>query len=311
MWNRPQAHPFSSNNGAAMPTLASPASPEIYGLAEGPFWDCKRQRVMWVDINAGHVHFGELIEGQIAPRGRLAFDETVGAVVCSSDGAILVAGANGLRTIAPDGTTTIAEPLIERGKRSRLNDGGCDPAGRFLVGSLALDGRENGEFLWRISESGAVTVIDNDLTLSNGLGWSPDGRVLYSVDTVPGIVWQRNYDSVTGAIGTRSRLLHISDGSPDGLCLDTDGNLWIAIWGQGEVRCYSPTGSQLATILVAAPNVSSVAFIGPDLDILLITTASEELSNSQLAEYPDSGRLFTCRPGSTGLPVPSWSGFRE
>lgn len=180
--------------------------------------------------------------------------------------------------------------------------------GRFLVGSLALDDRERDEVLVRIESSGLVTTLDDDLTLSNGLAFSVTGDRFYSIDTTPGIVWVRDYDTGTGAFGDRREFLTISDGSPDGLCADADGNLWIAIWGGGQVRCFSPAGDQLATIEVAAPNVTSVAFIGTDLDILLITTAAEELTASQLEQFPDSGRLFTCRVGVRGLPVPYWSG---
>jgi sugar lactone lactonase YvrE len=103
-------------------------------------------------------------------------------------------------------------------------------------------------------------------------------------------------------------LLHMRHGSPDGMCVDSAGNLWVAVWGGCEVRCYSPTGQQIAVVEVAAPNVTSVAFVGPDLDILLITTASEQLTPTQLAQYPDSGRLFTCRVGVAGTPVTAWIG---
>jgi len=108
--------------------------------------------------------------------------------------------------------------------------------------------------------------------------------------------------------GRRHEFPHITDGSPDGLCIDADGNLWIAIWGVGEVRRHSPTGTHFATVAVAAPKTSSVAFIGPDLDTLLITAASEQLSEPQSARFPDSGRLFTCSVEATGLSVAPWCG---
>ena len=284
------------------------ASSEVYGLAEGPFWDGDRQRLLWVDINAGNVHIGDLGDGQIISRERLTFPGTVGAVVCSARGDLLVAGARTLHTVSPSGVVAAGVRLIPSEKASRLNDGACDPAGRFLVGSLALDDRQHDEVLARIEESGSVTVIDDDLDLSNGLAWSPDGTVLYSIDTIPGRIWQRGYDAASGSAGDRHEFLHLRGVSPDGMCVDADGNLWIAIFGGGQVRCYTPNGEQIATIHVAAPNTSSVAFAGPDLDTLVITTASEQLSAAQLAEYPDSGRLFTCRPGARGLPSATWVG---
>ena len=290
---------------------AQPASENIHGLAEGPLWDAARQRVLWVDINAGAVHTGVLQGNRVEARDRITIGGTVGAVACSAAGELLVAGARHLHTVAPDGAVTTGAQLIPDGKASRLNDGKCDPRGRFLVGSLALDDRLGDEVLLSVgSGSGpdtAVTVLDDNLSLSNGLGWSPDGTILYSVDSTPGVVWSRTYDPDTGAVGPRSEFLRIADGSPDGMCIDTDGNLWIAIWGTGQVRRYSPAGAYMATVEVAAPNTSSVAFVGPELDILLITSASEQLSDHRLTAFPNSGRLFTCRVGATGLPVMPWA----
>lgn len=269
---------------------AEAVSGESYELGEGPLWDAARQRLLWVDINAGNVHSGVWSHGEVVPRNRFEFPATVGAVVCSASGELLVAGERELWTVALDGTRTAGVQLIEDGRASRLNDGGCDPSGRFLVGSLALDGREKQESLVRV-EGSDFTIIDDDLTLSNGLAWSPDGRSMYSVDTTSGRVWIRDYES----LGPRREFLHITEGSPDGLCVDVDGNLWIAIWGAGEVRCHTPEGKHVTTVEVAAPNTTSVAFIGPSLDTLLITTAG--------------GRLFACDLGISGLPVPAWSGW--
>lgn len=277
-------------------------------------WDAPRRRVLWVDINAGKVHIGRLDSAsrpaiQVEPTTEIEFAETVGAVACALDGDLLVAGARALHTVTSDGTVTAGPQLVPADRPSRLNDGACDPAGRFLVGSMDLaGGRRGGESLYRLETSGAVTVIDDDLTLSNGLAFSPDGSSFYSIDTVPGVLWVRAYDAATGRCGPRAALLEINDGSPDGMCVDGAGNLWVAIWGGCEVRCFSPTGQQLAVVDVAAPHVTSIAFVGPGLDILLITTASRELTPSQLAQYPDSGRLFTCRVGVSGTPVAPWRG---
>jgi sugar lactone lactonase YvrE len=283
---------------------AAPATDETYQLAEGPVWDQARERVLWVDIDAGEVLTGELHEGRVRRTVRQAFGETVGAAVCSADGQLLVARRRDLLVVASGRSV----PVIPADKASRFNDGACDPAGRFVVGSMALDGRTKDDALYRLEHDGGVTVLDDDLTLSNGLAWSPDGARMYSIDTKPGTVWVRDYDPGSGSgSGTRTQLLGISDGSPDGMCVDTDGNLWIAIWGAGEVRCYTPGGDQIAIVHVGPPHTSSVEFVGPDLDRLLITTATSELGPAQLDEFPDSGRLFTARVGARGLPSTPWS----
>jgi sugar lactone lactonase YvrE len=287
---------------------ATLASERPYGLGEGPLWDEPRERVLWVDINAGHVHSGTLDAGTITPRSQLSFDETVGVAVCAVDGRLLVAGQRDVYSVAPDGHRVVLARVVPADKPSRLNDGACDPAGRFLVGSLADDARRGDECLWQLGPHGCVTTIDDDLTLSNGLGWSPDGTVLYSVDSTPGVVWARPYDAASGRWGTRATIIRIGDGLPDGLCVDTRGNLWIAIWGPGEVRCYTPAGDHLGTVTVPAPHTASVAFVGAQRDTLLITTSRDELTPSQVEAFPLSGHLFTARVEATGIATTPWCG---
>jgi sugar lactone lactonase YvrE len=308
---------LSSPDGSASPPLrrhlvkrfrAVPASEERYGLGEGPFWDGDRSRVLWVDVNVGAVHSGDLSAERVSPNTLLQLDETVSAVVSSRRGELLVAGARRLHSVSPRGAVSPGPPILPERVASRLNDGACDGAGRFLVGSLALDDRDCEEILVRIDADGKVVVLDDDLGMSNGLGFSPRGDRLYSIDTASGTVWTRDYDTATGAFGRRDELLRVDGGKPDGLCVDGQGNLWIAMWGAGHVRCYSASGDHLAVVEVDAPNTTSVAFVGASLDVLLITTASEQLSQAQRARYPDSGRLFTARVGVSGLPVPNWSG---
>jgi sugar lactone lactonase YvrE len=161
--------------------------------------------------------------------------------------------------------------------------------------------------LARREDDGGITVIDDDLTVSNGLAWSPEGTTLYSVDSGPGTIWARAYDATTGAVGERRPLLTVENGTPDGMCADADGNLWIAIFGAGEVRCHAPDGVLLATVTIpGAPHVTSLAFAGPDLDTLVITTARHELSPAQRDRDPDSGRLFVADVDAVGFPVPLW-----
>lgn len=285
---------------------AAVASQHRYELAEGPIWDGPRDRVLWVDINAGHVYTGSLSGGVVTAVSALAFDETVGAVVCAADGTLLVAGRRGVYTVDADHRRIPGAQCVPEAKNSRLNDGACDPSGRFLVGSMALDQRTREECLYLLQPGAAPVIIDSDLTLSNGLAWSPDGCVLYSVDTEAMVVWSRRYETSGPTWGERREAIRLTDGFPDGMCIDTNGNLWVAIWGAGQVRCYAPTGDWLATVTVPAPNTSSAAFVGPHLDTLLITTATEDLSAAQLTKYPLSGHLFTANVEAVGAPTTPW-----
>jgi sugar lactone lactonase YvrE len=284
------------------------ASSQAYLLAEGPVWDEARARLLWVDILAGQVVEARLSDDAIeVVRTHALTSESVSAVVPGRDGGLLVAAHDRFAVVTPDGEIAFGPRILPVGAKSRLNDGACDPSGRFLVGSMALDGRAGDERLYRL-DRGSVTVVADGLTLSNGLGWSPDGRTMYHVDSIPGVVWAQPYDPASGDFGSRQEVLRVVDGTPDGLCVDVEGNLWIAIWGKGQVRCFTPEGLLLATVLVPAPHTSSVAFVGPGRDVLLITTARAELGADDQAAFPDSGRLFLATVDAVGLPSATWDG---
>jgi sugar lactone lactonase YvrE len=267
-----------------------------YFLGEGPVWDAARQRLLWVDIMAGDVHEGRLGD-RIEVTRTWSFEKSVGAVAVAADGDLLVAERETLTRVHGDGSRTHLARVLPEGAPNRLNDGAVDPSGRFLVGSLGGDR----EVLVRF-EGGGCTTIDDDLTLSNGLAWSPAGDRFYSVDTLTHTVHVRDYPA-----GARSALFTVDDGYPDGLCADAAGNLWLAVWGGGRVECRSATGELLAVVEVDAPHTSSVAFAGPSLDVLVITTATQHLSPADLAKHPLSGQLFTARVGVPGLPTPYWN----
>jgi sugar lactone lactonase YvrE len=283
---------------------ARPAGADAYILGEGPLWDPDRNRLLWVDIVAGVVFAGTLEPeaGTVMVTESWPFTTTVGAVVTAADGTLLVAESQVLTRVDTDGTRTELARVLPAHRRSRLNDGKVDPDGRFVVGSLAQDERQGGEVLVRLESDRSLTSIDTDIHLSNGLDWTPDGT-FYSIDTAPGVVWARDYASLEN----RRPLLNITDGSPDGMALDRDGNLWIAIWGGGRVECRSPGGDLLAVVETGAPHTTSVCFAGPALDVLVITTATDGLDGPELTAAPDSGRLFTADVGVTGRATPYWN----
>lgn len=298
---------MADRKGAPARWTAQVATDEAHELGEGPLWDPLRRRLMWVDIRAGLVLTGELRpDDTIAVTGRDRFDETVGAVAVAADGRRLIAGALGLIVQGEDGERVNGPVLLDE-PRHRLNDGKSDPRGRYLVGSLSLDGPSTGERLWLIDHDGAVRVLDDDLTLSNGLAWTAGGTRMFSVDTECRTVFVRDYEPATAATGPREVAFTIEDGYPDGMCADAEDHLWIAIWGRGQVRRYTTDGTLVGIVEVPAPHTSSVAFAGPELDTLVVTTATQSLGEDELALWPLSGRLFTARTGVRGRPEALWN----
>ena len=271
------------------------ASPDVHALAEGPLWDGPRDRLLWVDIEAGAVHIGTLDGDRVVRTDTRVVDRTAAAVVSGRSGELLVAGTETLLVVGADGAVTPGPRIVPAGSGRRLNDGECDPDGTFWVGTMRFDERPGGEVLVRVGADRSVTTIDEGLSLSNGLAWSPDGSLFYNVDTTPKVVYVRSGD------GPRREFLR-PDAAPDGMCADAEGNLWIACYGAGEVRRYAPDGTLTGVVEVGVPNVTCPAFVGPALDRLLITTARSDGD-------PDSGRLFLADVGAVGLPVTPWAGF--
>ena len=265
---------------------AVPAGPEGFRLAEGPVWDGPRDRLLWVEIEAGTVHTGRLTGDGVQATGSRMYDRTVGAVAVGRSGELLVAGTESL-LIDTGGEVLPGPRVLPAGAGRRLNDGKCDPDGVFLVGSLRFDEQPGGEELFRVGPDRSVTTVDSGLSLSNGLGWSPDGSLFYSIDTIPRRVHVREP-------GREPRIFVELDVSPDGMCVDTDGNLWIAIYGGGEVRRYHPAGQLTGVVEVDEAEVTCPAFVGPGLDRLLITTRP---------------RLFLADVGAVGQPANMWAGF--
>lgn len=281
--------------------IATPATDRVFRLAEGPVWDDRTQRLLWVDILAGKVLIGRLDpDDRITIHEELAFEAMVGAVALTNGDGLLVAAQNRLVRVWPDGDRRAGPALFEDPGR-RFNDGKPDPAGRFLVGTMRLSGSSATEELLRV-EGAKVEVIDADITLSNGLAWTVDGSRMYSVDTGTRVIRARAYDPVTGRVGQWWPFAMLTAGHPDGVCIDAEDHLWVAVWGEGAVLRFAPDGAVVDRLEVAAPYTSSVAFAGPDLDVLVVTTASDDHAVLEIADHPHSGRLFTARPGVRGVP---------
>ena len=269
-------------------------------LGEGPLWDAGEHCLYWVDIERGEVHRFDPETGRDTLV--ITLDRRVGAVGLRDAGGLVLAVREGFATWQPGraGIDVIATPLGTR-VDCRMNDGACDAAGRFWAGSMALqEGVLRQGSLYRLEPDGSAVEVLASVSLSNGIGWSPDGRTMYHVDTLARTLSAYPFDEVTGALG-RPRVLiefKLDDGFPDGIAVDAVGCIWVARWLGSRVCRYSPDGELLGIVEVPTPLVTSCAFGGPTLEDLYITTASRDLDPIPAG----AGDLYLARTGVAGTP---------
>ncbi|GIH16168.1 SMP-30/gluconolactonase/LRE family protein [Rugosimonospora africana] len=277
-------------------------------LCEGPCWDTRTGRLYFVDILAGRVHAVDPVGGA---RRTWELGVPVGAVAPRRAGGWIAAVERGFAAYDDDwrpAGPVVAAPAQRDG--TRFNDGGCDPAGRFWAGTLAYDGTPGTGALYRLDAAGTVTEMLSGVTNSNGLAWSAPGIEMFYVDTGKATIDRMAFDPTDGTIADRRTLVAFpsQDGSPDGMAIDRDGFLWVALWGGGRVRRYSPGGVLDGELRLPVSQVTSVAFGGADFGDLFITTAAEGLAADQRARQPLAGSVFRYRPGVAGLPPATFAG---
>lgn len=193
---------------------------------------------------------------------------------------------------------------------NRYNDGAVDPQGRIWIGSMRTGCDEPTGALYRVEADGAHERVLSGLRISNGIAWSPGGETMYHTDTGNGRVDAYDFDGETGAITNPRSAAIVTDGWPDGHCVDSDGGLWVAHWAGGRVTRFDPrTGEATHVVRVPCSNVTSCCFVGAALDVLAITTAREGVSQGDLeTKEPRAGAIFCARTGHTGLPQPLFAG---
>jgi sugar lactone lactonase YvrE len=195
---------------------------------------------------------------------------------------------------------------IERNRPgNRTNDGKCDAIGRVWIGTMDAAERAFTGALYRIDQDGSPTLMLDDIGVSNGLDWSPDGTSLYYTDSMRRLIWRFPFDMQSGTLGSREVFANVpqDQGCPDGLTVDAEGFVWSAHWDGWRVTRYDPRGSVERVLRLPVPRVTSLCFGGPDLDTLYMTSARIGLTSEQLLEAPLSGALFSYRPGVSGRPA--------
>ncbi len=289
--------------GVRMAAVAEPVGNVTAELGEGPYWRPADDCLLWVDIRRGLLHLtsvrvGETISAELGE---------VSAAFPALDGGILTAGGSKLtlRATRPGegwAERTVAELPAREGVR--FNDAAVDPAGRVWVGSMHADESEPLGALYRLDAGGTLTKVLDGVTVSNGISWSPDGGRMYYADSPMRRIDVFDYDPATGEAFQRRVFADLSQvkGVPDGLTVDADGFVWVAMWGGGVLCRFAPGGRPDAVLPVPVSQPTSCAFGGPGMTELYVTTARVGLSQAELAEQPLAGRLLRISPGPIGLP---------
>jgi sugar lactone lactonase YvrE len=285
-------------------------------LGERPLWDERSSTVVWVDCLAGLMHRSRTDFDAAVPFVPWSDDVTtlgapVGSVALRSDGG-LVATVGAAFALLDGSGRADADPVeVDLPVGQRFNDGACDPAGRFLAGTTTGAAGTSDAVLWSMGVDYSPRVLLDAVTESNGLGWSPDGLTFYYVDSGEQAVRRYGYDTGSGDLGARLgdlATIEDADGVPDGLVVDCDGGIWLALWQGGSIRRYSPDGEVVATYSLPVDRPTCPALAGPDLDLLVVTTGWEGMAEGQRVASPLSGHLLARRVPWRGLPTLRYEG---
>lgn len=268
-------------------------------LGEGPIWDHRTQELIWVDIEGQSVFARHPASGR---QLSWSLPQRVGTVVpAQNPQKLIVALENGVHRL--DRGSGALQLLVDPEPDlpgNRLNDGKCDPAGRLWVGSMNLAESHVTGGLYRIDAAGSSQKMLTDIGISNGLCWSADAKTFYYIDTPTRQVQAFDFDQMTGLIAGGRVVIEIPTemGYPDGMTIDAEGMLWIALWNGAAVGRWDPaTGTLLQRIDVPAWNVTACAFGGPNLDTLYISSARIK---TDLSRFPEAGGIFVVQPGVRG-----------
>ena len=277
---------------------AVPATTARYSFGEGLRWDASTGCLLWVDLRAGRLHRAPLSDLD-AVETLCELDEPLGAFAPCTAGGWLLAAGQGLSHLADDGTVTRLVRLEP--PENRMNDAGCDLQGRFWVGSMACDSTQDAGSLYRVDLDGSVVRVLSDVTISNGPAFSRDGGTLYLDDSGRAVTLAYDLDPDTGGLSGGRELVRYEPGAGDGLVVDDEGHLWVAVFGGSQVQRHDPTGALVERVDVPASQVSSCCLADGRL---FLTTVSEGLQSPE----EGAGLLHVADVGVGGPPVRPFRG---
>lgn len=266
-------------------------------LGEGPAWDEKTQTLYWVDIIQKKIY--------TAKEMLVELDDFIGCVAPCKNGHLILGKRASFVDFEPGSSRQTVLATLNESATNRVNDGKCDPAGRFLAGTMDMNEKDPTGSLYSY-DGKSVQTLFRSVTISNGMAWSPDHKTFYYIDTPTREVKAFDYDMSTGQIASSRVAFRVPEsmGWPDGMTSDMEGNLWIAMWGGAQVTRWNPsTGQLLERVAVPALHVSSCVFGGKNRNELYITSARKNMSDEDLQKYPLSGGLFKVVTKFEGIPT--------
>ena len=278
-------------------------------LGEGPWWNAKSQQLYWVDIEGNAFHVFDPTSGSDR---KIDVGEMIGCAVGMRSGGVLLALQHGFfkLDLNTESLTAIADPESHL-PENRFNDGKCDSAGRFWAGTTRIQHDEPSGFLYRLDPDLNVHRKLDDVWISNGLAWSLDDKTMFYIDSPTGEVVAFDFHAPSGEITNERLVIEIPEegASPDGMTIDEEGMLWIALWdGWRVIRVNPADGQIIGEVRLPVARPTSCCFGGANLDELYITTASTRMPADELAKQPLAGGIFRCKPGMRGLPMVEFAG---
>lgn len=276
-------------------------------LGEAPVWNALSETLYWVDCDRKRMFHLSPDNGEI---GSIEMPHHPGSYAFCGSGQIIMAYRNQLALV--DLTTGRAAPIATEINFSieRFNDGACDRAGRFWVGTMDRSMKDPVGALYRVDPDLSIRKMASDVVVSNGIAFSPDDTVMYHTDSRSALIYAYDFDFAAGEIGERRIFADFRgrSGRPDGCTTDADGNLWIAENNAGQVVCLAPDGREVRTVSLPTARPTSLCFGGRNFKTLFVTSMQHMLTPDQLAEQPSAGCLFELDVGATGLPEPLFGG---
>ncbi|MEX0808585.1 MAG: SMP-30/gluconolactonase/LRE family protein [Dongiaceae bacterium] len=271
-------------------------------VGETPIWDEAAGVLYWIDCLAPAVHRFRPRDDSDEIVPLLIDSGHVGAIALVEGGGFLVLAGSGLWLYPADGERRLLAKPDEDRPQNVVNDGKCDPQGRFWFGTMHNQSKEESGRLFRYDSKRGLVPMDEGFSCSNGMGWSPDGRTMYFVDMMPGRILAYDFDGKTGSILKRRVFAQVSkdEGIPDGLAVDNDGGVWVAHWDGWCLSHYAPDGKRIAKIDLPVQRPTCPAFGGADMRDLYVTSAAMDISADQLAKGPLAGSLFRLRADVAG-----------